>query len=352
MIIWFDAVTSKEPLLFNAIANALEKEGHEIIFTCRDYDYVVTLFELLEKDVTVLGKHGGGTLYGKLLAGNERINLLANYINSLEKTPDYHISYSCPESTRVAFGLAIQTILVNDSPHAKAVGKLTIPLSKFLVYSSCIQEREWYKLGAIKEQLQPYDGLDEVAWIRDFSPNDRILEELGLSKQDNFIVCRPEESSAAYMLEKGMVDQTHLDTILKEIFKLYDGKAIVFPRYAKQKLLLKEMFQDKIIIPPKAVDTLSLYYYSDMCITGGATMAREAASMGTPSISYYPKSLDVLEYISSIGIPLFNEYTIESAIQRSLKLLEKVDDKDLIRYQTKIILEKLDSPVEKILEII
>ena len=37
MIIWFDAVTSKEPLLFDAIAKELEKDGHEAIFTCRDY---------------------------------------------------------------------------------------------------------------------------------------------------------------------------------------------------------------------------------------------------------------------------------------------------------------------------
>jgi predicted glycosyltransferase len=352
MIIWFDAVTSKEPLLFNAIAIELEKQGHEIIFTCRDYDYVVTLFELLEREVTVLGKHGGGTLYGKLKAGNERIGLLADYINGFEKKPDYHISYSCPESTRVAFGLAIPTILVNDSPHAKAVGKLTIPLSKYLVYSSCIQKEGWFALGAIEEQLKPYDGLDEVAWIRDFSPSDRILSELGLTQEDNFIVCRPEESSAAYMLEKGMADQTHLDSILKEIFKTYNGKAVVFPRYEKQMQLLKETFQDKIIIPPKAVDTLSLYYYSDMCITGGATMAREAASMGTPSISYYPKPLDVLEYISSIGIPLFNEYTIEKATKKSLELLENVDNKELMRYQTRTILEKLDSPVDKVLHII
>ena len=352
MIIWFDAVTSKEPLLFNAVAIELEKEGHEVIFTCRDYDYVVTLFELLGREVTVLGKHGGGTLYGKLLAGNERIGLLANYINNLENKPDYHISYSCPESTRVAFGLAIPTILVNDSPHAKAVGKLTVPLSKYLIYSSCIQNKGWFALGARKDQLKPYDGLDEVAWIRDFTPNERILSELDLTQKDNFIVCRPEESSAAYMLEKGMADQTYLDKILKEIFKAYTGKAVVFPRYEKQMLNLKETFQDRIIIPPKAVDTLSLYYYSDMCITGGATMAREAASMGTPSISYYPKPLDVLEYISSIGIPLFNEYTIDSAIKKSLELLERVDNKELMRYQTRTILENLDSPVDKVLEII
>ena len=43
MIFWFDAVTAKEPLLFNAIAKELEQLGHEAIFTCRDYDYVASL---------------------------------------------------------------------------------------------------------------------------------------------------------------------------------------------------------------------------------------------------------------------------------------------------------------------
>ena len=59
MIIWFDAVTAKEPLLFDAIATELEKFGHEVLFTCRDYDYVSSLFDLLKRDVRVLGKHGG-----------------------------------------------------------------------------------------------------------------------------------------------------------------------------------------------------------------------------------------------------------------------------------------------------
>ena len=105
MTIWFDAVTAKEPLLFNAISKVLEKEGHEAIFTCREYDYVASLFDLLNLEVEVLGKHGGGSLYGKLMAGNERIALLARYIGNLENKPDYHISFSSPESIRVAFGL-------------------------------------------------------------------------------------------------------------------------------------------------------------------------------------------------------------------------------------------------------
>lgn len=348
MIVWFDAVTSKEPLLFNAIAKELEKAGHEAIFTCRNYDYVASLFSLLDLDVEIMGKHGGGTLYGKLKAGNERIAQLADYINSLENKPDYHISFSSPESTRVAFGLGIPTITINDSPHARAVGKLTIPLSKYLVYSSCIADDKWFSLGATRDQLEPYDGIDEVAWLQDFKPQKETLEMLGLHIDDSFIVGRPEESSAAYMLERNMVGQTLLVEILEEIFETYDGRAVVFPRYESQEKLLKKKFKNRIIVPPRAVDTLSLYYYSDLCITGGATMAREAAALGTPSISYYPNPLDVLEYISDIGIPLHNEYTIQSAILKAKELIDKSEEKLVMRSKTKQILAELESPTTKI----
>lgn len=348
MIVWFDAVTSKEPLLFNAIAKELEKAGHEAIFTCRNYDYVASLFFLLDLDVEIMGRHGGGTLYGKLKAGNERIAQLAEYINGLENKPDYHISFSSPESTRVAFGLGIPTITINDSPHAKAVGKLTIPLSKYLVYSSCITDDKWFSLGATRDQLEPYDGIDEVAWLQDFKPQKETLEMLGLHVDDSFIVGRPEESSAAYMLERNMVGQTHLVEILEEVFETYDGRAVIFPRYESQEKILKKKFKNRIIVPPRAVDTLSLYYYSDLCITGGATMAREAAALGTPSISYYPNPLDVLEYISDIGIPLHNEYTIQSAILKAKELIDKSEDKLTMRSKTKQILAKLESPTTKI----
>ncbi len=352
MIFWFDTVTSKEALLFDAIANELEKEGHEVLFTCRDYDYVVSLFDLLQRDVEVLGKHGGGTLYGKLMAGNERIRLLANHINELETKPDYHISFACPESTRVAFGLAIPVISINDSPHAKAVAKLTVPYAKHLVYSSCIKKEKWFSQGALENQLQPYDGIDEVAWLKDYQPDETVLESLGISKKDRFFVARPEESSAAYMLDQGIAGKTNLDLIFDELFPLYDGIAVVFPRYKTQEEMMLKKYKDNIIIPPRAVDTLSLYFYSDLCITGGATMSREAAAIGTPSISYYPYPLDVLEYISSIGIPLYNEYKLEDAIAKSIELINSSRDKTSIQEKTNKIINSLESPVDKIMSII
>ncbi|MHA1116247.1 MAG: DUF354 domain-containing protein [Candidatus Heimdallarchaeaceae archaeon] len=356
MLIWFDAVTAKEPLLFDAIAKELEKEGHEVIFTCREYDYVSSLFKLLGRKVEVFGKHGGKTLYGKLIAGNERIKLLAKYINNLnkklDKKPDYHICFGCPESTRVAFGLGIPVININDSPHAWAVAKLTVPLSKYLVYSGCIKEEEWLKLGAVKEQLCPYNGIDEVAWLKSFEPNEEVLSQLGLSKEEHFIVARPEESSAAYMLDDNITSSTYLDVILDEILKTYKGKVVVFPRYQKQKKLLQERYKEKIIVPPKAVDTLSLYYYADLCISGGATMARESAAIGTPAISYFPRELDVLKYISETGIPLYNEYTISDAIKRAKELLSSKSIKDKLRQKTKSILSQMESPVDKVIELI
>ena len=44
---------------------------------------------------------------------------------------------------------------------------------------------------------------------------------------------------------------------------------------------------EKFIIPERAIDTLSLLYYSDVMIGGGGTMNREAAALGVKTYSFF-----------------------------------------------------------------
>ena len=80
-------------------------------------------------------------------------------------------------------------------------------------------------------------------------------------------------------------------------------------------------------------------------------MARESAAIGTPAISYFPRELAVLKHISKTGIPLYNEYTISDAIKRAKDLLFS-NNKEKQRKKTKKILSQMESPVDKVLELI
>ncbi|MHA1305119.1 MAG: hypothetical protein ACTSPI_15585, partial [Candidatus Heimdallarchaeaceae archaeon] len=61
---------------------------------------------------------------------------------------------------------------------------------------------------------------------------------------------------------------------------------------------------------------------------------------------------DVLTYIASTGIPLFNEYKIQDAIARVKKLLASPPNKEELRKKTKVILSNMESPIDAILNIL
>jgi hypothetical protein len=67
---------------------------------------------------------------------------------------------------------------------------------------------------------------------------------------------------------------------------------VMLPRNEKQGRAIREAWPefletDKLIIPRKAVDGLNLTWHSDLVVSGGGTMIREAAALGVPAYSIF-----------------------------------------------------------------
>jgi predicted glycosyltransferase len=193
---------------------------------------------------------------------------------------------------------------LNDTPHAEAVARLTISLTEFVVYPESIDQSLFSQYG--KSEFISYQGVDEILWTRDFLPQATVLDKLELS-EETFIVLRCEESKAAYfqkMYPENTPGQTVLGSMIEYVKKAHpDLKIVAFPRYPEQEDQLSEM---GVIIPDHSVDTLSLVAYAHLVITGGGTMGREAALLGTPSIYYFPKELAVSSFLSNQGFPIYH----------------------------------------------
>src|SRR5712692_1608729 len=158
MKVWIDSLTPKHALFFAPLRDALIARNVETLVTTRKYREAVQTLRLKHVPFEVVGEHGGGTAYGKLVASAKRVAKLADMINSWR--PDVAVSFSSPETARVAFGLAIPHVAANDSPHAWRVAKLTVPLSEYLCFPWVISRRVWIDLGANKKSLSPYRALD------------------------------------------------------------------------------------------------------------------------------------------------------------------------------------------------
>ena len=331
--IWFDVMTTKESWLFGTLAKKLKKENYEVLITTRDYDQNKQILDLINCDHHVIGKHGGDKLKDKLVASLKRSLDLTYFISTQNPLPDFCISLASPEALRVAFGLGIKGICVNDTPHAVKVGKLTVPLSDYVITPRCIDKNQFIDFGIKKSRIITYDGVDEFTWLKNFKPNPKVIENLELDKNKKMLLLRIIESKSAYYLKISR-DKPHAnisDELIDEIIENFpDLQVILLSRYDDEKKYFKKKYKEKIIVPEKGINGPNVSYFADIVISGGGTMNREAAILGTPAICYFPLNLEVNEFIINEGYPLWHIKDVKNIIKKIRAILtsKKINKKD------------------------
>jgi predicted glycosyltransferase len=351
MRIWVDILTPKQIFFLGELNKRLEEKGHEVFKTTRRYREVNELFKLKEMDALVVGKHGGATLEGKLIASAQRIKELTRIISRVK--PDLSIAFASPEAARTAFGLAIPHYTINDSPHSIAVARLTVPLATKVFSPKIIPKKVWIKLGAQKDKIIQYNALDPMAWLRTSLPNREVLYELKLDTSKPIIFFRAEESLAAYLL--GYVSENE-SVIIPIINRLIEKckipiQIVALPRHMGQVPALKAAFQDDIIIPKKAIDGPSLLFFSSIFIGAGGTMSAEAALLGIPTISCYPRDPTLVEKYLVKEKLILRITNPEKAVRRVIKILHNYEHfKEAQSRKAKMLTSKMENPLSCIMK--
>lgn len=303
MKVWVDITNAPHAHFFKGVIRELEKTGHEVLITTREFDGLTGILDMLGFDYYVVGKHGGATLEGKLMASAERVYKLSKLI--IEEKPDLAIYKHSVEAPRVAFGLGIPSIGFVDNETAIAQNKLMLPLTRLVIYPKAIDAYELLKCGADPNGMKPVNGFSELAHLYGFRPERRVLRELGLRK-NSYIVMRTEPVKANYFNgpEK---------SILEDVIPLLpDMPIVLFPRTEEQRKRFERF--DNVIMPEKPVDSLSLLYYARLMIGAGGTMNREAIALGTPTISTYPgRLLAVTRWLVELGVKFHSTDPLEVA---------------------------------------
>ncbi len=329
----------------------LEREGHEVAVTARAYRETVELLELEKMQSTLVGKYGGRGLEEKLKASLERTLELMRWVSGFQ--PDIVVSHASPEAARAAFGLGVPHICVNDSPHAEAVARLTVPLCRRLLTPKIIPKRHWTKYGIDPDAIVQYNALDPVAWIRDTPRDKSILNRLGLSGKRPIVVLRTEESFASYLLDRGSTFGSVVVPVVEELFSIFRGDVdlVVLPRYESQISEVKRCVPEGVRVIEHAIDTPSLLSVSSAFVGGGGTMTAEAALLGIPSISCYPGETTCVE---SFLIRKRLVRKISDPIEIAEGIAEILDSLPSIRSsqekRASSILSGMDDPIEVIYE--
>ena len=222
MKIWFDILTPKQYLFFGYFIQKLRKQ-HKIVSTSRKYQQVNGIRKFGSINPIIIGKHGGKNNVNKLLASLDRTKLLTNKIEKLN--PDLLISFCSPEASRVAFGLGIPHIAFSDSPHAKAVMRLSLPYAAKLLTPWIIPKSDFEGFGINRKNIISYKAIDAGIIIKNYQKNKQ--KKINRKK---IIVIRPEESEAAYITKKSKT----VKIIRKIVDEFPEEQKIVLSRYKGQ----------------------------------------------------------------------------------------------------------------------
>ena len=322
MKVWYDACTGKHVRYGVAIAKRLRALGREVILTTRSHPDTLALASLLEENFIKVGKYDPTSQMSRLRQSLKRQLLFCRMFE--ENVPDVAISHRSVELCRVAFGLGIPNISTHDTVHAEAINRLTMPLIDFLVVSKALPKRcvEGYGI----KKIFRFDGVDEVAWMRDFKPKVKYDYERPL------IIVRELETKAVYAERKKNLTRT----LAKKLTSL--GNVLFLPRYRRQP-------EKGLIVPREFVDSASLVSQADLVVSAGGTIAREAALQGVPTI-VVPLfgRLHVNDYLSKRGFPIFS-VSSDEVLDFGRRLLGE-------RWDVRNLLESLENPVDVIERVI
>jgi predicted glycosyltransferase len=337
-------------MFFKPAIDILKKQNNEILCTSRNYREANELSKIKEMDLLIVGNHGGANIYNKLYESTKRILELSKIIQKY--SPDLAISFSSPEASRISFGLGIDHLGFNDSPHAEAVARLSIPLLTKLFSPSMIPLSSWTKYGISSKQIIQYNGLDPIAWLLRYNSNNNnsirdIFNKLKIDQSKKSILIRLEESKASYIANKELIFQpiTLVDTIVQHFNEKCN--IIILCRYSDQIKEISKRFKNKAIVLTDVVDGLNLLQNIDIFIGAGGTMTAESALLGIPTISIAPVHFYIDDYLKKIGL-IKRASTVSQLISIVNMFLNNEENCKAVEEKARKILNEMEDPVEKL----
>ena len=329
MRIWIDLANSPHVPFFRALIPEFTARGHQVEISARDYAQTVELATKAGLLPHVLGGHGGGKLTGK--AGNLVGRAAALRKWARDRGFDLAVSHNSYAQISAAAALGIKSVTLMDYEHQPA-NHLAFRLASRVIVPRAFPATELKKYGAPMRKVKRYEGLKEDVYLADFIPDPsfaEILRQLGVAGDDVLIVARPPASEALYH----RFENELFDELLAHLDRQDHAKVILLPRTAAQRAEFATRKFSHVIMPREALDGANLIAATDLVVSAGGTMNREAAALGVPAASIYAgKWAAIDEQLAREG--RLQKLTSSSDVQ-SLTAQKKTDRKPRAQQNTR-----------------
>jgi hypothetical protein len=343
MRVWIDLTNSPHVLVMRPVIELLREDGHEVRVTARDFAQTLALCERFGIEHTAIGRHRGERLGAKAVGLASRSAALVRWARADTRAAggrgfDLALGHGSNDVSVAAALLRIPSSTMFDYEWATVQHNVNCRLARAVVVPAAIPPERLYRYGA-RGKVRAYEGLKEEYYLSDFQPDEAVLAELALDRARPIVVVRtPPEVSLYHRFENDLFASV-LERL--RVAAAEDGvQPVVLPRVAAQRAELTGV--PGFVVPERAIDAQSLIACSDLVISAGGTMNREAVALGVPVYTTFegrPGAVDE----RLIGEGRLRKLTAPEQLQLSAPALARTEQR--VRRDPRVFVELLTSAV-------
>ena len=280
MRLWIDLANSPHVPFFRALADRFIAQGHEIETTAREFAETVSLAQAAGFSPEVVGVHGGRAVSRKAVTIAGRAWALAAWAR--RRKFDLAISHNSYSQILAARAVGLKTVTMMDYEHQPA-NHLAFRFASRIIVPASFPAKRLRRYGARVGKVRRYHGTKEDVYLADFQPDASFaaeLCELGVKPDNVLVLMRPPAHDALYH----RFQNTLFDEALTMLAAKENVQVILLPRNESQRAAYAGKH---VIIPVRPLDGANLIAASDLVISAGGTINREAAALGVPAASIY-----------------------------------------------------------------
>lgn len=286
--VWIDLTNSPHVLFFRPILRRLDDAGVPALVTARDFAQTLGLLELYAIPHTVIGRHGGAGVGGKM-AGLARRSVALTRFGRAHRDIGQTVSHGSNDLAVASWLLRLHNTVLHDFEGATAMHRINFRLADKVMVPEVIPFSALAKLGLDERRYRPYAGIKEQVTLADFVPVPGVLAGLGIDEAGVVAVLRPPATMSLY--HRG-IENTLFDDVLAHL-RASDAQVVLLPRTPEQ---AREFAGSTgVVVPAKPVDGPSLVAAADLVVSAGGTMNREAALLGTPTWTTFAGELGAVD---------------------------------------------------------
>jgi predicted glycosyltransferase len=281
--VWFDFENTPHVLFLEPVIRRLQALGIETVVTAKPQSQTVQLAEARGLQFAVVGDGNHKGRIRKLLGGLGRASQLVAWVLS-RRRPSLLVSSSRTACT-AARSLGIPAVGILDYEHSEY---RPIAMASRPVLMPDLFRRAQLP-PALNRAVDYFEGLKENLYLDGCDlDRDSNREMLGVENGAYVVVGRPPAWNAHYAV-RAWEGAALWVRVLRDFAARDHVRIHVAPRDNEQREWLSEVFAStpRVHVISTVVDGPSLVAASDLVVSGGGTMNREAAVLGVPAWSVF-----------------------------------------------------------------